>query len=199
MAWYYRSVTFLPEHRNNEVLVGKCLKKLHGFCNKYQTNAIGVSFPCWTEATIGNRITFVSQDPMKLDFLLTQTYFREMVLLGYFVITSYTEVPADCTYVLFRRNQMIDKTTPLGQERNARRRKTRATERGVDTSIIEKIEQTLFTVEHYHSIPMSSKSTSNKFRLNIQTELERPSIENGRFTSYGLSNRENCLQSVPLI
>ncbi|MHA2940397.1 type I-F CRISPR-associated endoribonuclease Cas6/Csy4 [Vibrio sp. RC27] len=199
MAWYYRSVTFLPEHRNNEVLVGKCLKKLHSFCKKYKTNAIGVSFPCWTEETIGNRITFVSQDPMKLDFLLSQTYFREMELLGYFVITSCTNVPTDCTYVLFRRNQMIDETTQLGQERKARRREARAIKRGEDTSIPKNIQQTIFIVEHYHSVPMSSKSKKSKFRLNIQRELEPPSIEKSRFTSYGLSNKVDCLQSVPLI
>ncbi|HBK3325401.1 TPA: type I-F CRISPR-associated endoribonuclease Cas6/Csy4 [Vibrio parahaemolyticus] len=199
MTWYYKSVSFLPQHRNNEVLVGKCLKKLHGFCKKYKSTDIGVSFPDWAEDTIGNRITFVSQDPMKLDFLLQQHYFQEMKTLGYFSITECMEVPKDCAYASFRRNQEVDESTAKGQARKARRRKARAFERGEDISIREELEKTTFIFEHYHSIRIFSKSKGREFPLNIQRELEIPDVENSKFTSYGLSNKKDCQQSVPLI
>ncbi|MEZ9640275.1 type I-F CRISPR-associated endoribonuclease Cas6/Csy4 [Vibrio cyclitrophicus] len=56
MKWYYKTVTFLPARCNNESLAAKCLRILHGFNYEYETRNIGVSFPLWSDDTIGNKI-----------------------------------------------------------------------------------------------------------------------------------------------
>lgn len=40
MNWYYKTVTFLPERCDNEVLAAKCLSTLHGFNYKYERQGI---------------------------------------------------------------------------------------------------------------------------------------------------------------
>ncbi|WP_375146206.1 type I-F CRISPR-associated endoribonuclease Cas6/Csy4, partial [Vibrio parahaemolyticus] len=37
MDWHYRTITFLPEYRNNEAIAAKCIKELHRFNYKYET------------------------------------------------------------------------------------------------------------------------------------------------------------------
>nr|WP_172403905.1 type I-F CRISPR-associated endoribonuclease Cas6/Csy4 [Vibrio parahaemolyticus] len=96
MILYYRTVTFLPKIKNNEALVGHCLKVLHGVCTKYTINTIGVSFPEWGKETIGDKISFISPNQLELDFLLQQTYFSEMTGLGYFNISDSTPAPEQC-------------------------------------------------------------------------------------------------------
>lgn len=130
MMLYYRTVTFLPKRKNNEVLVGNCLKVLHGVCTKYTINTIGVSFPAWGKETIGDKISFISPNQLELDFLLQQTYFAEMVGLAYFSISESTAVPEQCNQAVFRRNQKIDQATPNGQRIRAERLAKRAMNRG---------------------------------------------------------------------
>lgn len=198
MDWYYRTITFLPEFRNNEAMAAKCIKELHRFNYKYQTRSIGVSFPCWCQETVGRKITFVSTNKMELDFLLLRTYFAQMTKLGYFSITTAQTVPDDCFYALFKRCQSIDKQTPAGRARKLKRLERRALERGEIFSPVAYASTTTDAFQNYHSLEEES-SDGNQFRLNIQMFFLENTKETREFSSYGLGNSERSLQLVPLI
>lgn len=199
MNWYYITITFLPEHRNNEAIAAKCIRILHGFSYRHETRGIGVSFPLWDQTTVGSKLTFVSTNQDELNTLVTQKYFKDMVELGYFNISELNVVPADCTYALFKRKQSIDKSTTGGQIRKLRRLEKRAKARGEAFDVSTKINQhETNTVHHYHSLEEVS-STGNEFRLNIQMEPIESLVGEGSFSSYGLGNGGNSVQSVPLI
>ncbi|MCF7361753.1 type I-F CRISPR-associated endoribonuclease Cas6/Csy4 [Vibrio sp. A1-b2] len=198
MELYYRTITFLPEYRNNEAIAAKCLKELHSFNYEYKTRSIGVSFPLWNQETVGQKITFVSTNKMELDFLLSRRYFTQMIKLGYFSISFVQIVPDDCSYALFRRKQSIDKATPAGQARELKRLERRALERGEVFDPASYSKNTIHAFHSYHSLKEDS-SSGNRFRLNIQMENLEDTISTGRFSSYGLGNTDNSLQVVPLI
>lgn len=198
MELYYRTITFLPEYRNNEAIAAKCLKELHSFNYEYKTRSIGVSFPLWNQETVGQKITFVSTNKMELDFLLSRRYFTQMIKLGYFSISFVQIVPDDCSYALFRRKQSIDKATPAGQARELKRLERRALERGEVFDPASYSKNTIHAFQSYHSLEEDS-SSGNRFRLNIQMENLEDTISTGRFSSYGLGNTDNSLQVVPLI
>ncbi|WMN89114.1 type I-F CRISPR-associated endoribonuclease Cas6/Csy4 [Vibrio parahaemolyticus] len=197
MILYYRTVTFLPKIKNNEALVGHCLKVLHGICTKYTINTIGVSFPEWRKETIGDKISFISPNQLELDFLLQQTYFSEMTGLGYFNISDSTLAPEQCNRAVFRRNQKIDQATPNGQRIRAERLAKRAMNRG--DSPIRFIPKDL-VFEHYHSIPITSTRSGKSFRLNLQYQ-QLDTVPDGQwaFSSYGLANQKLKSSPVPVI
>jgi CRISPR-associated endonuclease Csy4 len=197
MELYYRKITFLPKIKNNEALVGHCLKVLHGICTKYTINTIGVSFPEWEKETIGDKISFISPNPLELDFLLQQTYFAEMTALGYFNISESTTVPEECNLAVFRRNQKIDQATPNGLRIRAERLAKRAMNRG--DSLIQHTPKDL-VFEHYHSIPVTSTRNGKSFRLNLQyQQLDTVTYGQWAFSSYGLANQELKSCPVPVI
>ncbi|PNH79168.1 type I-F CRISPR-associated endoribonuclease Cas6/Csy4 [Vibrio diazotrophicus] len=198
MNWYYRTITFLPEYRNNEALAAKCIKELHSFNYKYSTRSIGISFPLWTQETIGRKLTFVSTNKMELDFLISRTYFNQMVKLSYFSISNSRAVPEDCSYALFSRKQSIDKSTSSGLARKLKRLGRRALERGetFNPALYSKNVQIEF--QHYHSLEEES-SSGDKFSLRIQMNLSVDNKGKAIFSSYGLGNSEGGLRLVPLI
>ncbi len=198
MDWYYKTITFLPEYRNNEAIAAKCLKELHSFNYEYKTRSIGISFPLWNQDTVGQKITFVSTNKMELDFLLSRTYFTQMTKLGYFSISTAQIVPDDCSYVLFKRRQSIDKATPAGHARELKRLERRALERGEIFDPANYSKNTTHEFHNYHSLKEDS-SSGNGFRLNIQMEQSEDTINTGKFSSYGLGNTDNSSQVVPLI
>lgn len=199
MKWYYKTITFLPEMCNNELLAAKCLRILHGFNYQYKTRNIGVSFPLWCDETVGQKVSFVSTNKMELDLLLKQHYFSQMEQIRYFHISNTELVPKGCTYVSFKRCQSIDKVTPAGQARKIRRLEKRAQSRGelFDPSAFVQKENAVLA--HYHSLEESSQRTNRNFRLNIRMYSEQHLEGSSVFSSYGLSNSENSLQPVPLI
>ncbi|MGR5339138.1 type I-F CRISPR-associated endoribonuclease Cas6/Csy4 [Vibrio astriarenae] len=199
MSWYYKTVTFLPAQCNNESLAARCIRILHGFNYEYETRSIGVSFPLWCDDTIGGKLTFVSKNRIELDLLLRQQYFTQMEELGYFNISKTTLVPEDCEYVSFRRCQSIDKTTPAGQARKARRSKRRAEERGESLDARSLAQKEHVVIKHYHSLEEYSQSKKTNFRLNIRMSYEQSAKGDSVFSSYGLANTESSFQSVPLI
>ncbi len=199
MNWYYKTITFLPEHCNYEVLVAKCLTILHGFNYKYNTRSIGVSFPEWCDDTIGKKISFISTNRIELDLLLKHQYFTQMRKLSYFDISTTNQVPDDCEYVSFIRNQLIDKSTPAGQIRKQKRLEKRAIARQELFSISHIKQRESIVLHPYHSIEINSRSKSSFFRLNIQMKVENSLEGSSTFSSYGLSNSENSYQPVPLI
>ncbi|EHL0150110.1 type I-F CRISPR-associated endoribonuclease Cas6/Csy4 [Vibrio parahaemolyticus] len=198
MDWHYRTITFLPEYRNNEAIAAKCIKELHRFNYKYETRSIGVSFPLWGQETVGRKITFVSTNKMELDFLISRRYFVQMTKLGYFSISTTQTVPDDCSYVLFKRAHSIDKGTFAGRARELKRLERRALERGEIFAPIAYSKTTSHAFQSYHSLEEDS-SSGNKFRLNIQMKERSGTVGTGKFSSYGLGNTDNSLQVVPLI
>lgn len=200
MDLYYRQITFLPKYKNNEALVGRCLKILHGVCKKHEedgisiVNTIAVSFPMWDKHTIGEKISFISPTPLEIDHLLQQHYFSEMVSLGYFQISKLTIVPKGCDHGTFRRNQKIDQSTPNGQRIRAERLAKRAMDRS-ESPIRFTPKDLVF--DHYHSIPITSTRRGKSFRLNLQYQ-QLNTVTDGRwaFSSYGLANQE--LESCPV-
>jgi CRISPR-associated endonuclease Csy4 len=194
---FFKTVTFLPKDRNNEVITGNCIHILHGVCKRHQINDIGISFPKWCNETVGNEITFISTNSKNLEFLLNQQYFFQMVRLNYFNISTIEPVPTHVeNNAIFIRNQTIDNSFPGALQRNRKRAEKRALARG------ESYSAPYFPIKHelahYHTIAVSSGSKQTNFRLNIQMiNLDAP-IE-GEFTSYGLSNKSDKRCSVPLI
>ncbi len=199
MKWYYKTITFIPERCNNEILVAKCLRVLHGFNYQYETRNIGVSLLLWREETVGEKISFISKSRIELDLLLKQHYFIQMEKLQYFHISKTDLVPEDCKYVSFRRCQAIDKATPAGQTKKIRRLEKRALSRGESFVPSFFIQNEHVVLPHYHSLEEFSKKTNSNFRLNIRMISERQPEGGSIFSSYGLSNSENSLQPVPLI
>ncbi|CDT77737.1 type I-F CRISPR-associated endoribonuclease Cas6/Csy4 [Vibrio alginolyticus] len=199
MKWYYKTITFLPERCNNESLAAKCLRILHGFNYKYETRNIGVSFPLWSDDTIGCKISFVSTSKVELDLLLKQRYFSQMKALHYFDISTTAVVPNDCEYVSFKRCQSFNKATPAGLATKMRRLEKRAIDRGesFDPSLI--IQRGTIILHHYHSLEEVSRSSKCRFRLNVRMSSENSLKGDGSFSSYGLSNSANSFQPVPLI
>ncbi|MGR5432493.1 type I-F CRISPR-associated endoribonuclease Cas6/Csy4 [Vibrio owensii] len=199
MNWYYKTVTFIPERCDNEVLAAKCLSILHGFNYKYETRSIGVSFPEWCDDTVGTKLTFISASKVELDLLLKQHYFIQMRRLGYFDISTTAKIPEDCEYVLFVRNQSIDKSTAAGQVRKLKRLQKRAMARGESFNPALMRQEESMIVPHYHSLEVSSQSKNSIFRLNIQMKANHGFEGNSMFSSYGLSNTDDSYQAVPLI
>ncbi|MGR5302924.1 MULTISPECIES: type I-F CRISPR-associated endoribonuclease Cas6/Csy4 [Vibrio] len=199
MNWYYKTVTFIPERCDNEVLAAKCLSTLHGFNYKYDTRSIGVSFPDWCKDTVGKKLTFISTSKVELDLLLKHHYFIQMRRLGYFDISATAKIPEDCEYVLFVRNQSIDKSTAAGQVRKLKRLQKRAMARGESFYPALMRQEESIIVPHYHSLEVSSQSKNSPFRLNIQMKPEQSFEGSLVFSSYGLSNASNSYQPVPFI
>lgn len=199
MNWYYKTVTFLPERCNNESLAAKCLQVLHGFNYEYETRNIGVSFPLWSDESIGNKVSFISTNRIELDLLLKQHYFTQMKHLHYFDISKTTIVPDTCKYVSFKRCQSIDKTSLARQATKMKRLEKRAIARGESFDYYSLKPKENFVIAHYHSLEEHSQSNKMGFRLNIRIYPETTLKGDFVFSSYGLANTESSFQPVPLI
>lgn len=197
MQRFYKTVTFLPEEKNNEVLTGNCINILHGVCRKHNINDIGISFPDWCHDTVGERITLVSTNQKNLDYLLNQEYFFRMQQLCFFSISdTKIVIPDSIQEAIFIRNQTIDNSYPGAVNRDIKRAKKRASQRGEEYIVPYATNQKTF--DHYHRIKFTSQSKKTDFSLNIQKLKVSQKIE-GHFGSYGLSNKTDKQCSVPLI
>lgn len=197
MQRFFKTIQFLPEDRNNEVLVGNCIHILHGVCKRHNINNIGISFPDWCHETVGERITFISTNQQNLEYLLNQEYFFRMLQLKYFSISDTKLVTsAPNQEAIFIRNQAIDNGSPSAVRRDIKRAKKRALESGIQ--YIEPYASSQKTFEHYHRIPIASQSTKTDFKINIQQLKVSQKVE-GDFGNYGLSNKSDKQCSVPMI
>ncbi len=73
-------------------------------------NKIGVSFPDWSDTTVGQTIAFVAEDKEMMIGLSFQPYFSLMVNEGLFGLSSICEVSDNALEVRFIRNQTIGKS-----------------------------------------------------------------------------------------
>ncbi|WP_305813527.1 type I-F CRISPR-associated endoribonuclease Cas6/Csy4 [Photobacterium leiognathi] len=108
---YYVVIRYLVDDIDLGLVAGRCVNILHGvlLSKKNQYSGIGVSFPKWSNSSLGNEIAFVSYDRHALDYLTQQPYFEMMMNEKIFLISSVNTVPKELPEVSFRRNQNIAK------------------------------------------------------------------------------------------
>ena len=198
MKRFYFTVSFLGKDINETFLVGRCLKILHGFYYKQAIHDIGVSFPDWSNNSIGKRLAFVSTNESSLKFLKVQKYFVDMVELNYFLISNIDECILDSkNSAVFNRNQKADELTVNAQKRKLRRLIKRAEKRGEIYQPKGRQPSDLIKPFH-HEVPMSSRENENDFALKIEKKYFSKS--NGNiFNSYGLSTNQKNINPVPII
>lgn len=194
MAQYCFVVKYLPKEANVNVLAGKCLSILHGFVARHNVQGLGVTFPDWSDSSIGSTIAFVHEDSSLLAQFAQQHYFIDMSDFGFFAVSGIIKVPEKCIQVRFLRNQHYSKRFAGSVQRRVERLKRRAAAR---------TEEYVPRPHHYereyvltHSVPAKSMSTRQEFMLHIQKEVAENEMVHV-FNGYGLSDRTRATGTVP--
>lgn len=194
MTRYYFAVRFIPKDANLALLMGRCISVMHGFICKRNISGLGITFPAWSETSIGNVIAFVHADAAILEDLKQQPYFNDMAEYGFFSITNVTEVPLDCAEVRFKRNQAIAKIFAGEARRRLKRLEKRALARGEVFNPVKHNKEREF--ETFHCIAMGSTTTSQDFLLHVQRE-NVTTEQKPEFSKYGLASMNVNGGSVP--
>ncbi|WP_028774762.1 type I-F CRISPR-associated endoribonuclease Cas6/Csy4 [Shewanella waksmanii] len=194
MKRYYFMVRFLPEQANLALLTGRCISVMHGFICKREIQGLGVSFPAWSDASIGNMIAFVHTDKGVLNELRLQGYFRDMQECGFFSVGNVETVPDDCAEVRFKRNQNIAKIFVGETRRRLKRLEKRAIARGEVFEPNKNGEQR--ELDRFHCIAIASTSTEQDFLLHVQKENVQQR-EAAEFSQYGLATNQLLRGTVP--
>ena len=198
MKRFYFTVSFLGEDINESFLVGRCLKILHGFYHRQDIHDIGISFPDWSNISIGKRLVFVSTNESSLKFLQTQKYFVEMAEMNYFLISKVGECILDSkNSAVFSRNQKVADLTITAKKRKLNRLIKRAEQRG-EVYKPKGNEASESIIPFCHEIPMSSHENKNDFALIIEKKVYGEANTN-IFNSYGLSTNQKSINPVPII
>ena len=182
---------------NHSLLVGRCLKILHGYQRKHQINLVGVTFPDFTDEAVGGSIAFVSSDESYLKKLLEQHYFQQMQHLEKFYIHGQILVQEATTEVQFVRERSRDKSCAGGRLRAVRRGQRIAEREGYEYQPRRTTEKAVRHIFPYHDIPMTSSEDETKVFL---FRLQKQKVDNvcyGSFTSYGLSSKDGLSGTVP--
>ena len=195
-------VKFCGNSSNVFFLATRCHIVLHGFQCRYHLKSIGVSYPNWTEKSLGDCIAFVCHNREVLQGFSCQPLFVQMAKIRKFICSDVCPVNENGQQEgQFIRTQKPDKCTGSWLLKDDRRRLRRGLE--PKTHI-----QQEHVFEHYHSLNMGQiiqkprmkreNQGDNKMRyLHIHRRLSSSVIE-GNFSSYGLSG-ENNTGTVPLI
>ena len=193
---YYFCIRYTPVQADYELLAGRCISQMHLFMvnNRQVMNKIGVSFPDWSDVTVGQTIAFVADDKEVMVGLSFQPYFSLMVNEGLFEISSVCEVPDSAIEVRFVRNQTIGKSFLGSKKRRIKRSMARAELLDAGTSLPVTNEERI--VDSFHRIPISSASSGEDYILFLQKELvgERGAAN---FNSYGLATNQERKGTVP--
>ncbi|PQJ46304.1 type I-F CRISPR-associated endoribonuclease Cas6/Csy4 [Vibrio campbellii] len=193
---YYFCIRYTPVQADYELLAGRCISQMHLFMvnNRQVMNKIGVSFPDWSDVTVGQTIAFVADDKEVMVGLSFQPYFSLMVNEGLFEISSVCEVPDSAIEVRFVRNQTIGKSFLGSKKRRIKRSMARAELSGFEPSLPATNEER--AIDSFHRIPISSGSSGEDYILFVQKELvsERGV---GNFNSYGLATNQERKGTVP--
>lgn len=193
---YYFLIRYTPAQADYELLAGRCISQMHLFMvnNRQAMNKIGVSFPDWSDVTVGQTIAFVAEDKDMMVGLSFQPYFSVMVNEGLFEISSVCEVPDTAAEVKFVRNQMIGKSFLGSKKRRIKRSMARAQLLDAGTSLPVTNEERI--VDSFHRIPISSSSSGEDYILFVQKELvSERGVAN--FNSYGLATNQERKGTVP--
>ncbi len=193
---YYFLIRYMPAQADHELLAGRCISQMHLFMvnNRQAMNKIGVSFPDWSDVTVGQTIAFVAEDKEMMVGLSFQPYFSVMVNEGLFEISSVCEVPDTAAEVRFVRNQMIGKSFLGSKKRRIKRSMARAELSGVESSLPVSNEERI--VDSFHRIPISSGSSGEDYNLFVQKEFAGERLE-ANFNSNGLATNEERRGTVP--
>ena len=194
MKRYYFVVRFLPEQANLALLTGRCISVMHGFICKRDIQGVGVSFPAWSDASIGNMIAFVHTDIDVLKELSQQHYFQDMQEYGFFSVGNVEAVPNGCAEVRFKRNQGISKMFVGEARRRLKRLEKRALARGEVFEPNKNDEPR--ELENFHCIAIGSTSTEQDFLLHVQKENVQKR-EEAEFSQYGLATNQQLKGTVP--
>ncbi|EGR0692730.1 type I-F CRISPR-associated endoribonuclease Cas6/Csy4 [Vibrio parahaemolyticus] len=193
---YYFCIRYTPVQADYELLAGRCISQMHLFMvnNRQSINKIGVSFPDWSDVTVGQTIAFVAEDKEMMIGLSFQPYFSLMVNEGLFEISNVFEVPDNAIEVRFTRNQTIGKSFLGSKKRRIKRSMARAELLDVGTSLPVTNEERI--VDSFHRIPISSGSSGEDYILFVQKEFvsERGAVN---FNSYGLATNQERKGTVP--
>ncbi|EJG1729519.1 type I-F CRISPR-associated endoribonuclease Cas6/Csy4 [Vibrio parahaemolyticus] len=193
---YYFCIRYTPVQADYELLAGRCISQMHLFMvhNRQVMNKIGVSFPDWSDVTVGQTIAFVAEDKKVMIALSFQPYFSLMVNEGLFEISSVCEVPGTAIDVRFTRNQTIGKSFLGSKKRRIKRSMQRSELFGVGTSLLATNEERV--IDSFHRIPVSSGSSGQDFILFVQKEFVSERVE-ANFSSYGLATNQEKKGTVP--
>ncbi len=193
---YYFLIRFIPAQADYELLAGRCISQMHLFMvnNRQAMNKIGVSFPDWSDATVGQTIAFVAEDKEMMIGLSFQPYFSLMVNEGLFEISSICEVSVNALEVRFVRNQTIGKSFLGSKKRRIKRSMARSELFGAGTSLPVTNEERV--IDSFHRIPVSSGSSAQDYILFMQKELVGEHVT-ANFNSYGLATNQERRGTVP--
>ena len=193
---YYFLIRYIPAQADHELLAGRCISQMHLFMvnNRQAMSKIGVSFPDWSDVTVGQTIAFVAEDKEMMVGLSFQPYFSVMVNEGLFEISSVCEVPDTSAEVRFVRNQTIGKSFLGSKKRRIKRCMARAELSGVEPSLPATNEDRV--IDSFHRIPISSSSSEEDYILFVQKELVGERVA-ANFNSYGLATNQERKGTVP--
>ena len=193
---YYFCIRYTPVQADYELLAGRCISQMHLFMvnNRQAMNKIVVSFPDWSDVTVGQTIAFVADDKEMMIGLSFQPYYSLMVNEGLFEVSSVCEVPDNALEVRFTRNQTIGKSFLGSKKRRIKRSMARAELLDAGTSLPVTNEERV--VDSFHRIPISSGSSGEDYILFVQKEFvcERGAAN---FNSYGLATNQERKGTVP--
>ncbi len=187
-------VKFVPKEANLALLTGRCISIMHGYIGKHDIKGLGVSFPAWSDKSIGNVIAFVHSNANYLNGLQSQSYFQDMKDSGCFSLTNVEAVPDSCGEVRFKRNQSVAKLFAGEARRRLRRLEKRASERGETFNPSKKSEAK--EVDVFHRIAISSLSSKQDYLLHIQKNVPEKQTE-PEFNSYGFATNHKFNGTVP--
>lgn len=193
---YYFCIRYTPVQADYELLAGRCISQMHLFMvnNRQAMNKIGVSFPDWSDVTVGQTIAFVADDKEVMVGLSFQPYFSLMVNEGLFEISSVFEVPDNAIEVRFTRNQTIGKSFLGSKKRRIKRSMARAELSGVELLLPATNEERV--IDSFHRIQISSASSGEYYILFVQKESVGERVA-GNFNSYGLATNQERKGTVP--
>ncbi len=194
MQRYYFTVHLLPKQANLALLTGRCISIMHGFILKHNIEGVGVTFPAWSDSSIGNVIAFVYTDKEILNSLKEQAYFIDMQDCGFFKLCQVLAVPDSCQEVRFIRNQAVAKIFTGESRRRLKRLQKRALARGEDFNPKKLIAPR--EVDIFHRVAMTSKSSQEDYILHIQKQNTDCQAE-PNFSNYGLASNEKFKGTVP--
>ena len=194
MTRYYFCIRYVPDRVDVCLLAGRCIWILHGFITKRLSSGIGMSFPNWSNESLGKSIAFVSQDKDVLELLSSQSYFQMMESEEVFSISPIEKVPDNCSEVRFKRNQNIAKCFVGERKRRLARAKRRAEARGEEFKPI--LNSAIRVIEPFHNAAVYSKSSNTTLMLHIEKQ-DNVNRVNNDFGNYGLATNENYLGTVP--
>lgn len=197
---YFFCIKYIASEANHTFLAGRCIACLHDFMSiskRTSASSIGVTFPNWSMDAIGSAIAFVSKDITTLSHLLSMSYFQNMVNEGVIEVSDIEVVSAEAEEVRFIRNQHVAKSFPGEIRRRLIRAKKRAEKRGDPFMPGDIVSNRV--VDHYHVIPIDSRSSGQRFALYVQRATLDGQSEYGSYNSYGLATNHKHCGTVPAL